>query len=334
MPHLVVIDPVEAIDALLAELHRQKAAGVRRISVTDESLQLLRGLGGGAPATPSPAARGTAVASAPESSPSAPGARPIIVVKPASATPVAAPQPKITVSAPPARPLPAAPVLTVPPGSKAERLAWVHAQIARCPVTLEHLKPNEKPVLGYGSAEAKILFIGEAPTAEEVEAGRAFVGPAGELLRKIIAATGLAEGDVYVTSLLGWRPEPPTAYGKRPPNAAEVAFNLPYLRAQIEAIQPKVIVALGAQALEALAETKRTITQERGIWREFEGRPLMPTFHPNYILHNSSLTVKRTLWEDFLLIMEKVGVEPTAKQRGFFLAPPKPAADAGEGDGG
>lgn len=327
-----MIDPVEAIDALLAELHRQKAAGVRRISVTDESLQLLRGLGGVAPAAASPAPRATAVASAPASSPAAPAARPIIVVKPASVTPAAAPQPKITVAAPPARPLPAAPVLTVPPGSKAERLAWVHAQVARCPVTLEHLKPKEKPVLGYGSAEAKILFIGEAPTAEEVEAGRAFVGPAGELLRKIIAATGLAESDVYVTSLMGWRPEPPTAYGKRPPNAAEVAFNLPYLRAQIEAIQPKVIVALGAQALEALAETKRTITQERGVWREFEGRPLMPTFHPNYILHNSSLTVKRTLWEDFLLVMEKVGVEPTAKQRGFFLAPPR--ASAGEGDAG
>ncbi len=298
------------------------------MSVTDESLQALRGMAGVAPVAASPAPR-VGAASPVSADRAAASARPIIVVKPASAIPAVPTQPKVVVSAPPARPLPAPPVLTLPAGSKAERLAWVHAQIARCPVTLEHLKPREKPVLGYGSAEAKILFIGEAPNVEEAEAGRAFVGAAGELLRKVIAATGLGDGEVYVTSLMGWRPEPPTAYGKRPPNAGEVAFNLPYLRAQIDAIQPKVIVALGAQALEALADTKRTITQERGVWREFAGRPLMPTFHPNYILHNSSLTVKRTLWEDFLLIMEKVGVEPTAKQRGFFLAPPR--APAGEG---
>jgi uracil-DNA glycosylase family 4 len=202
----------------------------------------------------------------------------------------------------------------------------VHGQIAQCPVTLEHLKPTQKPVLGVGSAEAKILFVGEAPTLEEVEAGRAFIGPAGELLRKIVAATGLSEKDIYVTSLMAWRPEPPTAYGKRPPNAAEVAFNLPYVRAQIEAIQPQVIVALGAQAFEALIQAKRTITQERGHWHAFEGRPLMPTFHPNYLLHNSSLTAKRTVWEDFLLVMEKVGLVPTEKQRSFFLAPPRPVA--------
>jgi uracil-DNA glycosylase family 4 len=145
--------------------------------------------------------------------------------------------PKVAAHAPELRPLPAARALTLPAGTKAERLAWVHGQIAQCPVTLEHLKSPQKPVLGVGSAEAKILFIGEAPTLEEAEAGRAFVGPAGELLRKIVAATGLSEKDIYVASLMGWRPEPPTAYGKRPPNAAEVAFNLPYLRAQIEAIR-------------------------------------------------------------------------------------------------
>jgi uracil-DNA glycosylase family 4 len=319
MPHLVVIDPVEAIDALLAELHRQKAAGVRRVSVSDESLQALKVLAGtaapgpvwSAPAAPS----GAPVIAARPTPPVSAGPRPIVV------TPAA---PRVTVNVPELRPLPAPRPLTLPAGTKAERLAWVQAQISQCPVTLEQLKAPQKPVLGHGSAEAKILFVGEAPTVEETEAGRAFVGPAGELLRKIVAATGLSEKDIYVTSLMGWRPEPPTAYGKRPPNAAEVAFNLPYVRAQIEAIQPQVIVALGAQAFEALVQAKRTITQERGRWHEFEGRPLMPTFHPNYLLHNSSLSAKRTVWEDFLLVMEKVGLTPTDKQRGFFLAPPKP----------
>jgi DNA polymerase len=318
MPHVVVIDPVEAIDALLAELHRQKAAGVRRVSVSDESLLALKVLAG--TASPAPARATTsaqAVVSMATARPPAATPRPIVVTPPV---------PKVTVHAPELHPLPAPRALTLPAGTKAERLAWVHQQISQCPVTREHLKAPQKPVLGHGSAEAKILFVGEAPTLEEVEAGRAFVGPAGELLRKIVSVTGLSEKDIYVTSLMGWRPEPPTAYGKRPPNASEVAFNLPYVRAQIEAIQPQVIVALGAQAFEALIQAKRTITQERGRWHEFEGRPLMPTFHPNYLLHNSSLTAKRTVWEDFLLVMEKVGQVPTEKQRGFFLAPPRPVS--------
>jgi DNA polymerase len=322
MPHVVVIDPVEAIDALLAELHRQKAAGVRRVSVSDDSLQALKVLAGTASPAPAKATTsGQTVPSVVAAQPVAARPRPIVV---------AAPVPKVTVPTPDLRPLPAPRALTLPAGSQAERLAWVHGQISQCPVTLEHLKAPQKPVLGVGAAEAKILFVGEAPTLEEVEAGRAFVGPAGELLRKIVAATGLSEKDIYVTSLMGWRPEPPTAYGKRPPNASEVAFNLPYLRAQIEAIQPQVIVALGAQAFEALIQAKRTITQERGRWHEFEGRPLMPTFHPNYLLHNSSLTAKRTVWEDFLLVMEKVGLVPTEKQRGFFLAPPRPVTSDDE----
>jgi DNA polymerase len=325
MPHVVVIDPVEAIDALLAELNRQKAAGVRRVSVSDDALLALKVLAG--TASPAPARAATSaqpVASTASAQPLPAPTRPIVVT---------APVPKVTVHAPELRPLPAPRELTLPAGTKAARLAWVHGQIAQCPVTLEHLKAPQKPVLGVGSAEAKILFVGEAPTLEEVEAGRAFVGPAGELLRKIVAATGLSEKDVYVTSLMAWRPEPPTAYGKRPPNASEVAFNVPYVRAQIEAIQPQVIVALGAQAFEALMQAKRTITQERGRWHEFEGRPLMPTFHPNYLLHNSSLTAKRTVWEDFLLVMEKVGLVPTEKQRGFFLAPPRPVStDDGDVD--
>jgi uracil-DNA glycosylase family 4 len=322
-----VIDPAEAIDALLAELHRQKAAGVRRVSVSEDSLKALKVMAGTAQAAP------VAVGSAPAARPAsayaspAPAAAPTIVVKPASS--VAAPvAPKITVNVAPAKPLPSPPVLTLPPGTPAERLAWVHARISECAVLREHLKAGEKPVIGHGSPKAKVLFVGEAPNMEEAEAGRVFVGDAGNLLRRILAAATLTDEDVYITSLMGWRPEPPTAHGKRPPNAAEVAFNLPYLRAQVEAIQPKVIVALGAQAFEAMTQSKSTIKQERGRWHEFAGCPLMPTFHPSYLLHNGSLATKRTVWEDFLQVLEKLGVEPTAKQRGYFVAPP--AAPSGD----
>ena len=313
-----MIDPAEAIDALLAELHRQKAAGVRRVSVSDESLEVLRALAGKTSVAPAPAAAPRASAPSLATQPVRAVAKPSIGVA----------SPKPAAAEIPIKPLPTPPVLDLPAGSSAERLAWVHARIASCAVLREQLKPGEKPVLGHGSPEARVLFVGEAPTLEEVEAGRFFVGAAGDLLRKILAAAALAETDVYITGLMAWRPEPPTAYGKRPPNAAEVAFNLPYLRAQVEAIQPKVIVALGAQAFDALTQAKRTITQERGHWHEFAGRPLMPTLHPSYLLHNSSLSAKRAVWEDFLAVLERLGIEPTAKQRGYFLAPPRPAEEA------
>jgi DNA polymerase len=139
-------------------------------------------------------------------------------------------------------------------------------------------------------------------------------------LRKILAAGLIGEELTYLAPVMGWRPEPPTPHGKRPPNAREVAFNLPYLRAQIEIVRPQVIIALGAQACEALRPGGLPITQARGKWLDFEGIPLMPTFHPNYLLHNPSATVKRTAWEDILLVMEKAGLPISDKQRGFFAA--------------
>ena len=324
-----MIDPAEAIDALLTELRRQKGEGVRRVSVTDESLQVLKSLAG-VPSAPTAAAP----SAAPTARPSISVTRPTVAPAVTASVPA---RPVVTVTVPKVKPLivettpmPDPPVVTLPAGSKAEQLAWLQALISNCVETRRHFKPPQKPVLGHGALEAKVLFVGEAPTVEEVEAGRAFVGPAGELLRKIISAASLSEQDIYVTSLMGWRPEPPTTYGKRPPNAAEVAFNLPYLRAQIAIIQPLVIVALGAQALEALTQARSTITQERGKWHTFDGRPLLPTYHPNYLLHNSSETAKRTVWEDFLLVMEKIGLEPTEKQRGFFKAKVLPPSESDE----
>jgi DNA polymerase len=211
-------------------------------------------------------------------------------------------------------------VVTLPAGDKIARLAALQAMILACPETHRHLHDkNQKPVLGHGSVDARIFFVGEAPTLEETEAGRPFVGPSGELLRKILAAGAIGEDLIYLAPVMGWRPEPPTALGKRPPNARELAFNFPYLRAQIEIVRPQVVVALGAQACEALHPGGPPITQARGKWLDFQGIPLMPTFHPNYLLHNPSATAKRTAWEDFLLIMEKVGLPISDKQRGFFL---------------
>ena len=300
----MIDDPAEALDILLEELRRQKAAGVRRVSVTADSLAALKALAG-TPAAPS------AVATP---SPAKPSAAPSPVpVRPA--VPVAA-APKAAAAA--VSPIADAPVFTLAAGTKAERMQALRQIIDACAETKKHLVAPQRPLLGHGSLDAKVVFVGEAPTIVEMEAGQAFAGEAGELLQKILSAAAISPDDCYFVPVMVWRPEPPTQYGKRPPTARELAFNLPYLRAQIDVISPRVVVALGAQAFEALHGRTPTITQARGQWFDLGGVPLLATFHPNYLLHSPSASAKRTVWEDFLLLMEKLGLPISEKQRGFF----------------
>jgi uracil-DNA glycosylase len=229
----------------------------------------------------------------------------------------AAPKPAVAVSA---APLPDAPIFTLAAGPKAERMQALRQLIDACGETKKHLVAPQRPLLGHGSLDAKVVFVGEAPTIVEMEAGQAFAGESGELLQKILAAAAINPADCYFVPVMVWRPEPPTQYGKRPPTAREIAFNLPYLRAQIDVVAPRAVVALGAQAFEALHGRTPTITQARGQWFDLGGVPLLPTFHPNYLLHTPSASAKRTVWEDFLLLMEKLGLPISEKQRGFFAA--------------
>ena len=293
----MIDDPAEALDILLEELKRQKAAGVRRVSVTADSLAALKALAG------TPVAPAAAAASAPS-------------VRPAAVTPVvpAAPKPAVVSAAP----MPDAPIFTLAAGPKAERLQALRQLIDACAETKKHLSAPQRPLLGHGSLDAKVVFVGEAPTIVEMEAGQAFAGESGELLQKILSAAAINPADCYFVPVMVWRPEPPTQYGKRPPTAREIAFNLPYLRAQIDVVAPRAVVALGAQAFEALHGRTPSITQARGQWFDLGGVPLLPTFHPNYLLHTPSASAKRTVWEDFLLLMEKLGLPISEKQRAFF----------------
>ena len=311
----MIDDPAEALDILLEELKRQKAAGIRRVSVTADSLAALKALAGtpAAPASsPAPAPAKAAPVSAPVRPAAAPTSAPARPV-----TPVAAAAPKPAVVAP-TTPIPDAPIFTLAAGTKAERMQALRQLIDACAETRKHLVSPQRPLLGHGSLEAKVVFVGEAPTIGEMEAGQAFAGESGELLQKILAAAAINPADCYFAPVMVWRPEPPTQYGKRPPTARELAFNLPYLRAQIDVISPRVVVALGAQAFEALHGRTPTITQARGKWFDLGGVPLLATFHPNYLLHSPSASAKRTVWEDFLLLMEKLGLPISEKQRGFF----------------
>lgn len=305
----MIDDPAEALDILLEELKRQKAAGVRRVSITADSLAALKALAG-TPATPASAPAPAPAKAAPAPAPARPAAAP-------SSAPVAAAAPKPAVAAP-AAPISDAPIFTLAAGTKAERMQALRQLVEACAETKKHLVAPQRPLLGHGSLDAKVVFVGEAPTIGEMEAGQAFAGESGELLQKILGAAAINQADCYFAPVMVWRPEPPTQYGKRPPTARELAFNLPYLRAQIDVISPRVVVALGAQAFEALHGRTPTITQARGQWFDLGGVPLLATFHPNYLLHSPSASAKRTVWEDFLLLMEKLGLPISEKQRGFF----------------
>ena len=307
----MIDDPAEALDILLEELKRQKAAGLRRVSISDEALASLKTLAGAAPtATPLSAAPSAVRPSTPAADmprPAAPAA-----VRPA--TPVA-PKPAVVATTPA---IADAPIFTLPAGTKAERMQALRQLVDACVETKKHLVAPHRPLLGHGSLDAQVVFVGEAPSLEEMEAGKAFAGASGELLQKILGAAAISPADYYLAPVMVWRPEPPTQYGKRPPTARELAFNLPYLRAQIDVVAPRIVVALGAQAFEALHGRTPSITQARGQWFDLSGVPLMPTYHPNYLLHNPSASAKRAVWEDFLLVMAKLGLPISEKQRGFF----------------
>jgi DNA polymerase len=174
-------------------------------------------------------------------------------------------------------------------------------------------------VFGVGDISAQLMFIGEAPGADEDEQGEPFVGKAGQLLTKIIQAMGLTRESVYIGNILKCRPDTPgQASGNRKPTPEEMQTCIPYLHEQIDLIRPQVVVALGATAVEGLLGKTIGITKLRGQWRTYRGIPLMPTYHPAYLLRNQAPSEKRRVWEDMLQVMERLGLPITDKQRRFF----------------
>ncbi|MED5453371.1 MAG: uracil-DNA glycosylase [Verrucomicrobiota bacterium] len=185
----------------------------------------------------------------------------------------------------------------------------------------EILASGANLVFGVGAIEADLMFIGEAPGVDEDREGEPFVGKAGQLLTKIIQATGLDRDKVYIANVLKYRPDTPgKSFGNRKPRPDEIESWFPFLKRQIEIIQPKVIVGLGATAIEGLLGHMPTgITRLRGNWQSYCSVPVMPTFHPSYLLRNQSWGVKRQVWEDMMQVMERLNMPISDKQRGFFL---------------
>ena len=208
------------------------------------------------------------------------------------------------------------------PAEKAAAFAALRERALAC-VKCPHLASSRKTVVfGVGSIDAQLMFVGEAPGADEDEQGEPFVGKAGQMLTKIIQATGLTRADVYIANILKCRPDTPgQSAGNRKPTPDEMATCIPYLHEQIDLIRPRVIVALGATAVDGLLGKTLGITKLRGNWKTYRGTPLMPTYHPAYLLRNQAMSEKRKVWEDMLAVMEKLGMPVSDKQRNYFLKP-------------
>lgn len=171
-------------------------------------------------------------------------------------------------------------------------LADIRAEIGDCTRCKLHLQGRTQVVFGSGNPKAELMFVGEAPGADEDEQGEPFVGRAGQLLTKIIEAIGMTRDDVYIANVIKCRPP-----NNRPPEADEIATCEPFLFKQIDTIKPKVIVALGTHAAHALLKVDTTISKLRGQVIDFRGDiKLVPTFHPAYLLRSPDR--KRDVWED------------------------------------
>jgi uracil-DNA glycosylase family 4 len=176
-----------------------------------------------------------------------------------------------------------------------------------CKCGLGKTRTNSVP--GEGSPDARIVFVGEAPGADEDAQGRPFVGRAGHLLDKIIIAMGLKRSDVYICNILKCRPPE-----NRDPRPDEVAYCLPYLQEQLETIEPEIIVALGAHAARTLLENNKSIGQLRGKFHDYYtslGKPpikLMATYHPAFLLRSYSPENRRRVWEDMKRVLSELNL--------------------------
>jgi DNA polymerase len=211
----------------------------------------------------------------------------------------------------PARAASPSPAMT--PRRKAEALQALAEEVrtcARCALS----QGRTNAVFGEGSADADMVFVGEAPGYEEDRTGRPFVGRAGELLTKMIHAMGLRRRDVFICNILKCRPP-----ANRSPMPDEVACCWDFLVRQLQIIRPKVIVALGNPATKALLDTTTGITRLRGQWQKLgnigeglEGTPVMPTFHPAYILRRYTPDTRAKVWSDLQAVMALLGLRPAS----------------------
>lgn len=295
-----------ALSALIDHVQQLKAKGVRRLPVSRELLHTLA----------QPARRRISPANLPVGQVETPP------------TPTCTPTPNRGIELPSATETPTRTPLTpslpcVEAQSiddKSAAMAALRERALVCQKCSHLVRSRKNVVFGVGDINSPILFVGEAPGMDEDEQGEPFVGAAGQLLTRIIQTMGFSRETVYIANILKCRPDTPDqSFGNRKPTPEEIKTCLPYLLAQIDLIQPKVIVALGAVAMEGLFGRTVYITKERGRFVTFRNTPVMPTYHPSYLLRKQGLETKREVWEDMLQVLELLNLPISDKQRAYFL---------------
>jgi DNA polymerase len=307
------------LEATIQHLEALKREGARYVAVSPELLAALKSAPLSKPHAAPPASTRppAALRAAPPARPAPVPTRPAPPLQTAFTAVLV--EPKTEPPGPAGGLVPSAAVELTPEG-RAAAFADLRRRVLSC-VKCAHLVAARKNVVfGVGNPDADLMFVGEAPGADEDEQGEPFVGKAGQLLTRIIQAMGLTRDTVYIGNILKCRPDTPgQVSGNRKPTPEEMQTCLPYLHEQIDLIRPKVLVALGATAVEGLLGKTAGITRLRGHWQTYRGIPLMPTYHPAYLLRNQSIAEKRKVWEDMLQVMERLGLPITEKQRSYFL---------------
>jgi DNA polymerase len=194
---------------------------------------------------------------------------------------------------------PTAPYALADKGCASAALLAVRADLGEC-TRCKLAGGRTTLVFGTGNPQAELMFVGEGPGADEDQQGEPFVGKAGQLLTKMIEAMGFRRDEVYIANVVKCRPP-----GNRDPEPDEIDACEPFLKAQIAAVGPRIVVALGRFAVQTLLRDPTPISKQRGRWRAYEGVKLMPTFHPAYLLRNPP--EKKRAWEDLQLVMKEFG---------------------------
>lgn len=213
-----------------------------------------------------------------------------------------------------------APAVAATGRTKAEKIASLKKQAAAWPPAQSLGTLRKTMVFSTGNPDAEIMLVGEAPGFDEERLLEPFVGKAGQKLNGILAAMGIDRQNTYLSNIVKFRPSMANqTTNNRKPSPQEMEACLPFIRAEVEIVAPKVIVALGGTAAQALLSSGDPVGKMRGRFHQFAGIPLRVTYHPSYILHNEDTSEKRKLWQDMLSVMELLGMDISEKQRNYFL---------------
>lgn len=270
--------------ALIDYLRQLEGKGQTHVRLDSESKEILRGF-----------------FKAGRSSPSRSAPRPTSVKEPAVA-------------------VPAVNDLVVSGSSQIEQIDSLRQQAAQWAPALSLGTLRETMVFATGNPNADLMLVGEAPGYEEERKQEPFVGKAGEKLNQILKAMGIERKDVYISNICKFRPAMARqTTNNRKPTPEEMEACLPFIKAEVEIVKPKCLVALGGTAAQGLLASSEGVGKLRGLWHDYQGIPLRVTYHPSYLLHNEGAKAeKRKVWEDMLTIMECLKMPISDKQRGFF----------------